>query len=110
MGKYDKKPGSPRGARTAPRDPQQTSNPARASAPVADNPELQDIARWLSTVKFRKKAVGGLDPADVWKKIEELNGLYEKALSAERVRCNLLIRQVRLSAMSAPQEEPDGEE
>ena len=110
MGKYDKKPGSPRGARTAPREPQQTSNPARASAPVTDNPELQDIARWLSTVKFRKKAVGGLDPADVWKKIEELNGLYEKALSAERVRCNLLIRQVRLSAKSAPQEEPDGEE
>ena len=101
MGKYDKKPGSPRGARTAPRDPQNHSNPA----PVTDNPELQDIARWLSTVKFRKKAVGGLDPADVWKKIEELNGLYEKALSAERVRCNLLIRQVRLSAQNSSQED-----
>ena len=52
----------------------------------------------------------GRPGSDVWKKIEELNGLYEKALSAERVRCNLLIRQVRLSVRSAHPEELDGKE
>lgn len=64
-------------------------------ASLQGNPEFQKIAPWLMSVKFRRKAVGGLDEADVWKKIDELNAMYEKALVAERVRCNLLIAQVR---------------
>lgn len=125
MGKFDKKPVFPWGAKSAPREaqttpqepettpreqlqnPPNTLKPAASAAPK-DNPELQEIAQWLSTVKFRQKAVGGLDPADVWKKIEELNGMYEKALAAERMRCNLLLRQFRRAARSAPPEASDG--
>lgn len=91
MGKYDRKSSPSRGgAKTAPRDPQ-------SRAELQANSEYEKIAAYLSGVKFRKKAFGGVDPADVWKKIEELNALYENALVAERARCNLLIRQVRLS-------------
>ena len=110
MGKYDRKSVRARGANSAPREPQPAAHKPGPSAAPQDNPEVQEIAQWLSRVKFRPKAVGGLDPADVWKKIEELNGLYEKALAAERVRCNLLIRQVRLSVRSAHPEELDGKE
>ena len=108
MGKYDRKTVRARGANSAPREPQPAAHKPGPSAAPQDNPEVQEIAQWLSAVKFRQKAVGGLDPADVWKKIEELNGLYEKALAAERIRCNLLIRQLRLNAQSAPAEESDG--
>lgn len=105
MGKYDKKNSTTPagGSRPAPR---------ASKVDLNSNPELQKIASWLSSVKFQTKAIGGLDPADVWKKIEELNALYENALLAERVRCNMLIRQVRMNSLTAdmPSEEPDGEE
>lgn len=113
MGKYDRKPEQSQGGwKSVLRKVQPVAQKAQqvASAAVSDNPELEAVTQWLSSVNFRKKAVGGLDPADVWKKIEELNGLYEKALSAERVRCNLLVRQLRLSAQSAPPEEANGKE
>jgi len=58
------------------------------------NPEFKKIGDWLSTVSFRKKVVGGLDPVDVWEKIEELNRLYENALIAERTRYNLMVQTV----------------
>ena len=44
----------------------------------------QEIYEWLSNLKFRKKTFGGVDEADVWSKIGELNALYEKLLIAER--------------------------
>lgn len=121
MGKYDKKPTLPRGASPAPRkvqtmpqEPETTLREQPQTPPstptIQDNPELQEIARWLSKVKFRKKVAGGLDPADVWKKIEEMNGMYEKALAAERMRCNLLLRQAQNAARSAPSEAFDGKE
>lgn len=92
MGKYDKKPNAPRGGGNA---------PLGSKADLESNPEFTKIARWLSSVKFRKKAVGGLDPVDVWKKIEELNTMYENAILAERVRCNMVIRQMRLNSETA---------
>lgn len=96
MGKYDQKkvPAPEDGARVS-----------RGNSPVSDNPELEAVARWLSSVKFKKKALGGLDPVDVWKKLEEMNALYENALVAERVRYNLLLRQLSRQQSS---EESDG--
>lgn len=83
MGKYDKKNQPSSGGR-APRG----RNPQ-----LADNSEMEQVAAWLTNVKFSRKAIGGLDPVDVWEKLEELNALYENALIAERVRYNLLLRQ-----------------
>lgn len=54
----------------------------------------QGIAEWLEKVRFRKRLLGGVDEADVWKKLEELTGLYRDAIKAERTRyCVLLERQ-----------------
>ena len=54
------------------------------SESVSDKAQLRQISDWLQTVKFKRKLFGGVDEADVWKKIEELNALYEKMLYAER--------------------------
>ncbi len=43
-----------------------------------------EIYEWLKTVKFKKKLFGGVDEVDVWKKIAELNALYEKLILAKR--------------------------
>ena len=43
---------------------------------------LNEIKEWLKSVSFKRARFGGVDEADVWKKINELNGLYEKVLIA----------------------------
>ena len=109
MGKYDKKTVRARGAHSAPQERQPESHNFAPSAAPQDNPELTEIAKGLSKVKFRQKTVGGLDPADVWKKIEELNSLYEKALAAERIRYDLLLQQKQHADQIVPSEEFDGD-
>ena len=42
-------------------------------------------------VKFRKNLLGGVDEVQMWKKLEELYGLYENAIRAERARYNALL-------------------
>ena len=53
--------------------------------------EQREIYEWLSNLKFRKKIFGGVDEADVWSKIGELNALYEKLLIAERAKSSSCI-------------------
>ena len=53
--------------------------------------EYMKIAKWLKKLRFRKKFFGGVSEQDVWKKISELNAMYEDALSAERTRYDTLI-------------------
>ena len=57
----------------------------------ATNETQEDIVQWIKKLKFKKKLIGGVDEADVLKKMEELNSLYEKALLAERARYNTLL-------------------
>lgn len=38
---------------------------------------MQDIADALSAMKFRKKLIGGVDEADVWKQLETLQKTYQ---------------------------------
>ena len=56
------------------------------------NHEQERIQKWLKGVRF-KKAFFGVDEADLWKKVGELNSLYEAALSAERARYDALLAQ-----------------
>lgn len=49
------------------------------------------IIPWLQKVRFRKCLFGGVSEADVWKKLEELNAMYETALAAERARYDALL-------------------
>lgn len=109
MGKYNKKPSAvPEGENAPPQGAQKD-----VSSQLQSNPEFRKIASWLSGVKFKKKVFGGLDPVDVWKKIEELNHYYENALIAERARYDLQLDQLkryvaRNSAHSAQNRERDG--
>lgn len=55
------------------------------------NHEQERIQKWLKQVRFKKVFFGGVDEVDLWKKIAELNSLYEAALSAERARYDALL-------------------
>lgn len=60
-------------------------------AGAALNHEQARIQTWLKQVRFKKTLFGGVDEADLWKKIAELNSMYEAALSAERARYDALL-------------------
>ena len=55
------------------------------------NHEQERLQKWLKQVRFKKAVFGGVKEADVWKKLLELNALYEAALSAERARYDALL-------------------
>lgn len=59
--------------------------------------EQKKIAQWLKQVKFSKTLFGGVSERDVWKKIGELNELYNEALIAERARYDALLAEARES-------------
>ena len=68
------------------------------------NQEQLSIINWLKTVKFRKQIIGGVNQEDVWKKIHQLNEMYEAALRAERIRYDLLLNKEKTNSTSLFQE------
>ena len=96
------------------------------------NQEHEKLLHWFETVKFRKVLFGGVDETQLWKKLEELDKLYEAALGAERARYDALLEKQReasdalilkykqvleqgggtghSSRNAAPASRPDGEE
>ena len=63
--------------------------------------EQQEILEWLRKVKFRKKLLGGVDEVQLWKKLEELYGLYANAIRAERARYDVLLANGETSQSAA---------
>ena len=59
------------------------------------NAEHDKVLAWFQTVHFRKKLFGGVDEVYLWRKLEELNRLYESALTAERARYDALLEMYR---------------
>ena len=68
--------------------------------------EKQEILEWLRKVKFRKKLLGGVDEVQLWKKLEELYGLYANAIRAERARYDALLALSGADAPAPPKGEP----
>ena len=68
--------------------------------------EQQEILEWLRKVKFRKKLLGGVDEVQLWKKLEELYGLYANAIRAERARYDALLALSGADAPAPPKGEP----
>lgn len=64
--------------------------------------EQLEIVEWYRKVKFRKNLLGGVDEVQMWKKLEELYGLYENAIRAERARYNALLALSVPSGDSSP--------
>ncbi len=85
------------------RDPKKTKPEAEAVEQKTDSKRSPEtaIAGWLQKVKFKRSFIGGVREEDVWMKISELNALYEKALEAERIRCDLLIEHYRQEAITS---------
>ena len=83
------------------RSPQQTQRlPGAEDACISQ--EQLEIVEWYRTVKFRKNLLGGVDEVQMWKKLEELYGLYENAIRAERARYNALLALSVPSGDSSP--------
>ena len=55
----------------------------------------ETIGPWLRRLRFKRRLLGGLNEADVWKKISQLNDMYEAALIAERARYDALLEKAR---------------
>ena len=73
-----------------------------ADKPVMEpqSEEHEKIIEFLKTVKFRPKMIGGLDARSVWKKLDELNRLYDAAIRAEKIRGNTLLAEYKRAALS----------
>ena len=71
------------------------------------NQEQLSIIHWLQTVKFRKQIIGGVNEEDVWKKIHQLNEMYEAALRAERIRYDVLLNEGKTNSSSLFRESED---
>lgn len=91
----------------SPRKEMQRS-PVESDGTVYGN-EQQRIKKWMKQVRFRKALLGGVDEADVWKKIGELNGLYEAALAAERTRYDVLLEKASEGATYSRRTKSDGQ-
>lgn len=71
---------------------QKVNNPSLPSTEKEPlNSEQKNIVEWLKKVRFQKQLFGGISEQDVWKKIDELNKLYDAVLTAERIRYETLI-------------------
>ena len=53
--------------------------------------EMEDIAEWLKSLKFRKKWIGGVDEADVWRQIENLQHIYQRIYDEQAAYYQALI-------------------
>lgn len=70
-------------------------DPPKQAAPASDesvNYSHAEIQKWFRTVKFRRNLIGGINEAQLWKQLSELNALYDKALNAERARYDSMIQ------------------
>ena len=71
--------------------------------------EQAQIAKYLKKLRFKSRLFG-VDQADVWKKIEELNALYETALLAERDRYDRMLEEFCGTAPGSGSNPWDGRE
>lgn len=44
---------------------------------------MEEIAQYLKTLRFRKRIIGGIDEADVWKQLADLHKEYQHAFDIQ---------------------------
>ncbi len=54
---------------------------------------MEEIAAYLKSLRFRKKKFGGVDEADMWRQLEKLHGEYQSAFDAQWERSRALIEE-----------------
>ena len=65
--------------------------------PLPENPYQQKIADWLGRMKLRRVTFGGVSEKQVWKRIGELNEMYQQMLAIERARYEMLLHQAGIT-------------
>ncbi len=79
-----------------------SSNQTVQQSSAPDGPILtkqqEELLQWFKTVKFRKAFIGGIDERSMWKKLEQLNELYEKAILSERARYDAMLNAYKTTA------------
>lgn len=71
--------------------PREQKSQSREQKPLSREHQL--LLDWHKHVRFKKAIFGGVKESDVWKKLGELNELYNQALAAERIRYDALLAQ-----------------
>ncbi|MBS6396066.1 MAG: hypothetical protein KH452_02770 [Clostridiales bacterium] len=54
---------------------------------------LEDIAALLKGLRFRKKLIGGIDEADVWRQMELIHREYQSVLNVQQERSKALLEE-----------------
>ncbi|MDO5123134.1 MAG: hypothetical protein Q4D44_00525 [Eubacteriales bacterium] len=100
--KIDENSSPPERAYTARHSKNRVRDSPQEPHKAADTPASpwQTVTGYLKKLRFKRRVFGGVDEADVWRKIEKLNGLYEDALRAERLRYDALLEQQRKECLS----------
>lgn len=65
---------------------------------------MQDIAQALSAMKFRRKLLGGVEEADVWRQLESLQQLYQRVYEEQAAYYQALLeeRDQELAQLTGP--------
>lgn len=64
---------------------------------LPENPYQRRIADWLGKMKLRRVTFGGVSERQVWKRIGELNEMYQQMLAIERARYEMLLHQAGIT-------------
>lgn len=54
---------------------------------------MEDVAGIFAAMKFRRRAFGGVDEMDVWKKLENLQREYRSAYEKQEERFQALLKE-----------------
>lgn len=52
---------------------------------------MEDVARYIRKMRFRKRIIGGVDEADVWRNIEALHKEYEAVFLRQKLEYEKLL-------------------
>ena len=66
---------------------------------------MDDIAKIMGTMRFRKKLIGGVDEQDVWRQLDRLQKEYRSAYEAQAVMYETIMAQygIRLDPQTPDQ-------
>lgn len=72
------------------------------------DPAMEELTRLFEQMKFRKKWLGGVDERDVWRKLEQLQQMYEQAYHRQAAYYQALLSQQECEVAPQGQEEDGG--
>lgn len=72
------------------------------------DPAMEELTRLFEQMKFRKKWLGGVDEGDVWRKLEQLQQMYQQAYQRQAAYYQALLGQKECGMVQRRGEEDGG--